>query len=352
MESSLHFITGQENRLVKEKAKGIIGWWRGTCPRLLLRRRSQPRTTVTTYQARSSAEPRLPVVSHRNPPASAASSGPRGLVSPRPPPCTSAASRASIGPSVRHSGRRSGRKVRELVLESVKLSLCEERSGARRLAGAGSLSGEWPWRELTKTAAEVQDAKQVALRWGLQPGSFPQWGGLSQLASSRRLGFPRVSKTTRAPRFCRPRWVTPPEVPLPFLSLTVPLSFPPSSAYWTSPSPPTVFLVISRSPSPSLPETFCLPSTGWERLLSDLKRYRKCYRNVSSCPSCWLLVRIDSYRIHDDCFVLGRTLLTHAILALGILFRPWNRAKPIGLSNVEARSKTLKQPLIEKTSLR
>ena len=52
MESSLHFITGQKNRLVKEKAKGIVGWWRGTGPPLLLRRRSQPHTTVTTYQAR------------------------------------------------------------------------------------------------------------------------------------------------------------------------------------------------------------------------------------------------------------------------------------------------------------
>ena len=48
--NNLHFITGQENRLVREKAKGNGGWWRdrSTGPRLLLRRRPQPQTTWTT----------------------------------------------------------------------------------------------------------------------------------------------------------------------------------------------------------------------------------------------------------------------------------------------------------------
>ena len=48
LENNLHFITGRENLLVSEKAKGNEGQWRdrGTGPRLLLR--GPPQATLIT----------------------------------------------------------------------------------------------------------------------------------------------------------------------------------------------------------------------------------------------------------------------------------------------------------------
>ena len=170
--------------------------------------------------------------------------------------------------------------------------------------------------------------------------SLPEAG--SPFSSSQPLDlpsrrFPFISETTLPPRFCRSRR----ESPLPFHK-RVSLTFQPSSVAtlqlwraYTSPKrtwlpahsyPPTSFLVIVCSPSPTLSGTFYLSVIGWETperpgerptshklspelslsrnrmLLSTCSQLRlnkgpvesgKCklcikrYRNVRSWPRCW-----------------------------------------------------------------